>query len=305
MDRITDNSLLPEDVLDNLRLNSRELYAKFAKRHFHLRELARFSASEADPQYGAALPESSVDAFNSYKEFNDGIADGLPVTDRLYDKGCFELTDVLSDAVFCREAGKGLSFDGSEAGIKQKGARICYFRNHFSDRAFLSFSKYLPESSADYTHDFTSACEGVYYGKYDYCILPSDSYTDGQMTRILSLMQKYELYIVLSCRIYSGDGDEFISFYLLSAGLDVPSQADRIAVTVIPDSSYPLWKILCGAEQLGAVCKECTSLPEKMFSEKAYFTVLDITNADMGALCAYFQLALNEYSVEGIYREIK
>ena len=304
MDKMIEGSVLSEQVLDNLRQNSRELNEKFAKRHLHMRDLARTCSQNSERASGAALPESLVDAFNSYREFCEQTDEALPTADNRFDKGCFQLTKTLSDTVFCKEAGEMLNLAESVDKMKLDGARICYFRNHFSDRAFLDFASYLPDASADYTHDFASACEGVYYGKYDYCILPSESYTDGQMIRILSLMQKYELYIALSCRIYSESSDEFISFYLLSASLCLPEKADRMAVTVIPDSSCPLWQILSGAEILGAPCIECTSLPEKTYSEKAYFTVFDIANSDPHALISYLQLKLNAYTMGGIYREI-
>ncbi len=302
MEELFDISENQDIILYNLKQNNKQIINALKKRLLYTRDLAKLIIGGEENTPIGLISENTAEKFNLLREqaglVNENAKDGS-----LFYRGVFELLDTENAALLCRHMAKELDNADLLAPKKPATSRVCYFRNRFSDLAYLAFSKYLPEATADYTHDYESACEGVYNGKYDYCILPLSSYSDSVMTRFIDFTEKYELNISLSCRIPIQDED-FMFFCLLSGENARFEGANRLALTVIPGSSCPLWKFLCAAELLGAKCTECTSLPVRMYSEKSYFTLFELDNCDVGAFLLYLQLALPAYILDGIYKEI-
>ena len=301
MDDFYNDSLISEAVLENLKSSDRELLAKLKKRRLHVRDLAFELFEEGDLLFDGPLSERSSERVALLTE-HEALRSGESAADPLFEDGAQELCDILSVSALCRD----LAEQGTPEVLlprKPEGSRICYFRNAYTDLAFLSFAKVLPDSSADYTHDFASACEGVYNGKYDYCILPCSSYFDGALTGFIGFIHKYELSISLSCRVPTSDGG-FMSFYLLSGERTCLEGANRMALTAVTGEEYLLWELLCSARLFGARCIECTSLPQRFFEKKAYFVELDTEGADIKALALYVRLVLPEGNITGIYPHI-
>lgn len=299
-----DNSGKQDIILDNLQNNNGEIISKLKKRRLHLRELALSLTDTLDSEDrddGLYSPEELTERFNMYKEYTESSSNDEE-QNGFAERG-LDLISTLSEAFICRDLAANTRIDRLLTPKKPEGSRICYFRNAFSDLAFLRFTTLLPDASADYTHDFASACEEVYNGRYDYCILPVSSHSDGQLTRFIALMQKYELSIALSCSVPTND-DGFMSFYLLSGDRVCLENADTLAMCIIPGKDYPIWKFLCSAQLLGARCKECTSLPIRMYSEQAFFAEFDISHADTDALSVYMELSPPECIIAGVYRHI-
>ena len=301
MDEIYNGPLFSEEVLENLKNSDGELLAKLRKRRLHVRDLALELSREGDLFFDGPLSERSSERFALLTE-HEAPRSRDTSADPAFEEGARKLCDTLSVSALCRD----IAEQGTpEVLLPKKPAlsRICYFRNAYTDLAFLSFAKVLPDSSADYTHDFASACEGVYNGKYDYCILPRSSHFDGTLTGFIGFIHKYELNISLSCRVPTSDGG-FMSFYLLSGERTCLEGANRMALTVVTGEEYLLWELLCSARLFGARCTECTSLPQRFFEEKAYFVEFDTEGADVKALALYARLALPEGNITGIYPHI-
>ncbi len=272
-----------ETVLENLAQSDSELEKKGAKRELYLRELA-----------GLISRAESAEALEIFNTFTEAFENGEGRV-----KSTLELQSVARLCEFV-----AMLSQGQEAEPKaRQGSRMCYFRNVFSDLAYLSFASVLKDASADYTHDFNSACEEVYNGNYDYCILPFASYTDGLLSRFIAIMQKYELKIAMSCRVNT-PSDEFMDFYLLGAGLTRQKDADRMALVLLPESGQPLWQSLASLEMMGASALGCISLPMRMYEESAYFAEFDITGANVDAIIKYIELAMPDSFISGIYRHI-
>lgn len=83
---------------------------------------------------------------------------------------------------------------------------VIYLRSNVSDRAFDCFSSKFNGLGAHYGTDFKSICEDVYYDKYDACILPLESSSDGLLMSFRHLLVKYELYIVDTFTAKQNDG---------------------------------------------------------------------------------------------------
>lgn len=302
MDELFEISDTQDIILSNLKHNGKQLTNTLKKRRLYTRDLAKLIGAGEDKNTPVGfISESTVERFNLFRE-QTALLSGVPDKDISY-HGTFELLDAENTASLCRHISSELDTSALFSVRVPETSRVCYFRNRFSDLAYLAFSKHLKGATADYTHDYETACEGVYNGKYDYCILPLSSFSDGIMTRFIALMEKYELRIALSCKIPLQDED-FMYFCLLYAGEVSFEGSDRMALTVLSGDSSPLWKFLSTAELLGARCIECTSLPIKLYSERSYFTLFDISSCDRGAFSVYLQLAIPAYILDGIYKEI-
>ena len=301
MDELFEQSQIQDIIFENLRQNGVQLINTLKKRRLYIGDLAKLIVSGEENTPVNLISENTVDKYNLLGD-ETGINTKVDEADLFY-KGVIQLLDAQNIASLCRNIASRLDQSSLFVPKINEASRVCYFRNRFSDLAYLAFSKYLPEATVDYTYDYESACEGVYNGKYDYCIIPLSGFADGLMTRFIGLLEKYELRIVLSCDIPIRE-DEHMTFCLLSGSEVYFEGAKHMALTVLCRDSYPLWKFLCIAELLGAKCTECTSLPVRIYSEKSYFTLFDLEKCDKAAFWVYLQLSLPAYILDGVYKEI-
>ena len=287
-----------EILLNCLSVNDRQLENVIKKRRLYIRDLSAMLGSDDDSLSYTSLSDATEEQFNLVLErFEEGSGAEVGFKSS---KG--ELLSVGSIAGLCGHLAKNMKCPSILTPHIPEGSRICYFRNRFSDSAFLAFSSVLPDATASYTEDYASACEGVYYGKFDYCILPCENYSDGYMSRFIGLMQKYELYTALSCKISAAE-DDFTVFNLMSASQTCMADPDRMSVTAVT-GAYPVWKLLSTAELLGAKTLCCTALPARLYSENSYYITFDISEADADALAIAMQLTVPVCSINGIYRQI-
>lgn len=285
-------------LLSCLSHSGAELERAIKKRRYYLYELAELIAGSDDSQSVLSPSESTVEQFNLLLERLEEREDKEDYISLFLDH-----EETFTVSALCRFLSQKLKCGRlSSAGLPE-GQSICYFQSRFSDNAYLAFSSVLRDARASYTDDFSSACEGVYLGKYDYCIIPTESYSDGQMTRFIGLMMKYELFITLSCKAMAADGS-FTTFDLLCASPGCVDRPDRMAITAIPGSSCPLSRLLTIAEIMGARTLSCTGLPERLGLSGAYYIKFDISDSDPDALALALTLTLPSLTVNGIYKEI-
>jgi len=290
------------DILfSSIAANDSELSAILKKRRLYLRDIARLAVKEDRLDSPSSLNEIESETFRSYRERFDTRSPEAADADRFQQAGAM-LADAVSIASLTTHMAKEMKLAPLSSPNTAESSRICYFRNIYSDSAYLEFAKRLNNASAHYTGDLTSACEEVYYGKADYCILPVESRSDGLMTRFIGLIQKYELYITVACRISREDGD-FVTMFLLGASKTVPADPERIAISVMPDSDCPLRMLLTVVELLGAKLLTCSALPERIYSEEAYYLIFDIKSADLRVIELALQLTLSSWDELGVYKQ--
>jgi hypothetical protein len=101
--------------------------------------------------------------------------------------------------------------------------RIVYQHNIYADEAFLHFSRVLPIAKACYSDSFTGMCEQLASGECEYCILPLENTQDGKLVRFYSLIERYELKIVLQCTVTAADNRHSTVFGLCRRGSALPA----------------------------------------------------------------------------------
>ena len=288
-DRFSDRELLLSALSDN----GGQLTDVLIKRRLYLRDLARIAAEDVVDR-ASAVYEAGSETFNLFRERMEAEN-----SDGLFNAGVRGLTDAASTASLAY-------YMTDEARPEERipytpeGSRICYFRNRFSDCAYLSFEKLIKDASAFYVSDVTSACEEVYFGRADYCVIPIENYSDGNMPRFIGLIRKYELFIAAACKVTGKDG-EFVTLALLCASPARIGEPARLAVTAVTADDFPVWKLITAAELLGARLISYNTLPERIYPENAGYLVFDVRGADIRVLETCFQLTLPSWSEIGVY----
>lgn len=181
-------------------------------------------------------------------------------------------------------------------------AKIAYFPTALSELAGRTFGRELPMSTATPFDSFAAACEEVYSGRFDFCILPASGSDEGLLLPFLRLAERYELKSVLSCDIRRGEETES-TFYLYGSRLIRGRGFDRMDVC-LHLSSGQILPVLEGFRQLGVICDDLTSLPFSIYGEDACLARLSIGKTDPAAILLFLTLAVPAFSICGIYKRL-
>ena len=185
----------------------------------HLSELASELVRGTDE---APLSDTSVFEFLPRHFFK--MQDTSPSNASLIKKALTSRS-VWLDIVLCREIQKKikekrafspddffletdeLSFDVQDT--------VAYQKSSYADAAFLRFSTLLKNPRTHYTSGFPSACEDVFNGRCEFCILPLENSSEGILNSFLRLIDRFELHICATCDITSTDHSRSTKFALL------------------------------------------------------------------------------------------
>lgn len=181
-------------------------------------------------------------------------------------------------------------------------AKIAYFPTALSEIAGRAFGRELPMSTATPFDSFAAACEEVYSGRFDFCILPASGSDEGLLLPFLRLAERYELKGALSCDIRRGEKTES-TFYLYGSRLIRSRSSDRMDIC-LHLSSGQLLPVLEGFRQLGVVCEYLTSLPYSIFGEDTCLVRLFIGKVDPAVILLFLTLAVPAFSICGIYKRL-
>lgn len=98
--------------------------------------------------------------------------------------------------------------------------RIAYMTGSLADKAFLQFADRLPDARATDARSFVDACEEVFNGLCQFCILPLESAEEGRLSAFSRLIIRYGLQIVSVCDVIQQGtaGRRSTRFALLCAG---------------------------------------------------------------------------------------
>lgn len=184
----------------------------------------------------------------------------------------------------------------------QKGAKIVYVKNSYSDYSYNVFSSHLNRAVVSYANDFSSACEEVYYSRAEYCILPVSSSKEGILQSFRNMIDKYDLKTVLktNCPV----GDDYTEFALLSKNAEViemPGDQFIEINTTIPEDNT-LGKCLRMIERHAVEIIRIDSVPLKYADNKfSYNILMKNKNKNIGEIIKRLDLYYPGYQLNGIY----
>lgn len=185
---------------------------------------------ESAPEAVPTLP--GEDPLAASLDINRGLLSRMACREGLYQR--LVLYRFLSDmAHTALPAGKP---EGTDMGFRFTGVspsakgRVAYMKSAFADKAYLTFSGWVPDCRAQDAHSFVDACEEVFNGLCQFCILPLESTDQGRLIAFSRLVIKYQLYVVAACDMEDPtlSGHRVTRFGLLCRRTTVP--ADRLAL---------------------------------------------------------------------------
>lgn len=177
---------------------------------------------------------------------------------------------------------------------------IAYFQNPFAGRVLRSVTHALGGGEAYAAEDYAAACEGVADGRFDFCVLPVESARDGVMSRFVQLIDRYDLFTVLTCYLEI-DEDEYIRFALLAAAPCALPTADRLQLKLVAEKDQ-LWELLFAANRLGAALIGCRMLPT---DAATYQITLRTGVKGIAALTYYLGMGASRSTFTGFYTELQ
>lgn len=191
--------------------------------------------------------------------------------------------------------------------------KIAYFKNAYADAAFRSFSQIFENPSVIYAPDFSAACEEVYYGRADMCMLPLDSSRDAKLISFYRLIDKYELNPIFSCDITTPDGSVTTRYALLKKSIGLPKAEHRekcdfcfFEFTVIPDRDGTLGDVLTAAKEFGLSVYKLDSIPLTYSdSEFSYDVILKVGDMkSLEAFVLFMTFVFPQYEPLGVYNHV-
>jgi prephenate dehydratase len=185
--------------------------------------------------------------------------------------------------------------------------RIAYQKSSYADAAYLRFAEVMPLPRAVNTHSFQSACEDVYNGLCEFCILPLENTSEGQLHTFSRLIDRYGLKIAATCDITAGDGTRTTKFALLQKLL-IP--LDRVKFKSAPcfEFSYPMSSdpapaaLLQAAKMCGLRLLRVETRPqiEKDMPALGHY-VFDTEGGDLFSYLLFLSMTAPEHEIIGVY----
>ena len=301
----------PEDAIEkNLQENQRKAEALSEQELAHLQELAVEITQdcEENPLWIESLPDQRPPRFSSHPSpiaENNRVLSQLKKIRTTWQSAflCMEMRKILQER---RLLSPTLFFPELESATLPERTRVVYQRNSYSDSAFLAFSKKQKYLQAAYAHSFPAACEDVYNGICELCILPVETSSEGQLSSFSKLIDRYDLKIVSICEI-SGTDSRSTRFALLQKQLPTvwPTGKETFLEISLPleDSPSP-FSILLAAELCGLRSYRLDSIPMDAPRGFSAHFVFRTDHADLYAYLLYLAMEAPHYIPVGIYSKI-
>ncbi len=189
--------------------------------------------------------------------------------------------------------------------------RIAYVRNRYNDEAFLKFSSVITRSRAAYSSTFEEACDNVFNGLCEFCILPIENTVSGKLFSFYSLIDRYDLKIVCSCDIDTADKKSgSVRYALIRKNLcDLKSAGNLryFEFSMANDESVSLSDILAA----GKLCSvrlyktDTIPLPYNDLVFRFYHTFVIGPQAEEDPFIMYLSLEYPQFEPIGLYSDLQ
>ena len=279
----------------------------------HLRELA-FEIAQSDdlsdllsslPYYHISPAAPSTDTLTNNKNL---LARSRSLLEA---RQCMILCHALYEELRNKEQFLPALFPDAEEVMQQATGRIVYQRSSYTDDAYLAFATLVPNARATYAHSFQAACEEVYNGHCEFCILPIENAVEGELIGFAKLIAQYELKVATTCDILRADASRKTRFALLRRNILplVPKSADQdgfFRCSLPANSAQSMANILCAANFFGLVFLSANTLPiDKEGAQACLNLTFDIRGGNLYPFLLYLATVAPQYTPIGIYSHMK
>jgi len=305
-------------VMKNLSDTAAEYSAALRKRAAHIYDAAYIAREKIRQAYGGAplmellfsndearaeIVESAPRGFGE----KDGAGDDCMwmTTGRELDKfDMFCYCKALSSAErYSLDELKSLLFeqDGSET----DGKKITMLQNAGSGRAFEIFASHVRGVEAEYDDNFKSVCDSVLLKESAFAVLPLESSTDGRLDGLYVMMEKYDLAVLMSCTVMSGDGST-TRYALVGRPQNIGYEGGRKKFEFKISLADPseISEIFDAALFFGARLERVDTLPSGFGRDNAYGVIIDVEGSDVTGLLTYMEVRFSQFVAVGIYSHI-
>lgn len=299
----------PEQVID---LNLREAAERFdgicRQEHSHLCDLAdELARTVPAEELLASLPDRIPDSLaESKNEESFFPLQGMHTLRALRLKVLLAME--LRRALDKRTTLSPAFFFGTAAELAPESiGRVLYQKSSFADKAFLCFAEHLPELHSHYTQSFSQACEDVYNGLCEYCILPILSASEGHLGSFYRLIARYELKITATCTVKASGSSPETCFALLRRDLLPVTHAsdgrERYLELTLPEGgSSSAADLLPAARLCGLSLMAISSLlPTDPVEPSALRYTFLLGQGDLEAFLLYLAMDAPYYRPIGLY----
>lgn len=300
----------PEDIIAaNLKESAERMDLIGEQELAHLYELAtNISETEELSELLASLPDRKPPAFAPSEE--------MPLKNRIALDALHRSYQSMKSALLCREIRQQIEkkrplspevlFPETEE-IRAEGMRrIVYQKSSYTDSAYLCFSTLLDQPRASYKHSFLSACEDVYNGLCEYCILPIENSVEGQLVSFARLIERYDLKIAATCDVVGNDTGRITQFALLRRNLLPllchPGCTEYFECTLPLDGTPELSDVLFAAKLCGLRLHRIGSTPPSV-PDAPFFVRLSFLSkaSDLSSFLLYLAMEAPHYTTIGLY----
>lgn len=305
------NLYSPEDIIaENLQELTERADLLGEQEIAHLRELAREISLGDDlvdllsslPYYRISPSDPSFDVLTKNADLLSRSR-GL-----LKSRQCIILCQALYEKLCERENLLPSLFPDAEEVTSHASGRIVYQRSSYTDDAYLRFASLVPEARAAYAHSSHAACEDVYNGHCEYCILPIENAVEGELVGFAKLIAQYDLKIIACCDIVGSDASKQTRFALLRRNMlplftpDIKKN-DSFRFSLPASLAPSLADILSAANFYGLRFVSMNTLPQG--EEMHYNLTFAICGGDIYPFLLYLATVAPQYTPIGIYSHTK
>ena len=224
---------------------------------------------------------------------------------------CMLLCEALYEELRDREQLLQALFPDTEEIAPNAIGRIVYQRNSYTDDAYLAFATLVPDARAAYAHSFHAACEEVFNGHCEYCILPIENAVEGELIGFAKLIAQFDLKLAAACDIAGADASRRTRFALLRRNVlpffTPDSEKNGFFRFSLPAQSAPfVADVLSAASFFGLAFLSANTLPIDKEGAMACFNLtFDIRGGDLYPFLLYLATIAPQYTPIGIYSQIQ
>ena len=308
------NTYSPETVIaENLRELTERADLLGEQEIAHLRELAIEIAQGDDlADMLSALPYSRVSLTEPSANTLTGNAEMLSRSRNILEsRQCMILSQALYEELRDREPLLPVLFPDLEEVAPHGAGRIVYQKSSYTDDAYLAFAPLVTGARAAYAHSFHAACEDVYNGHCEFCILPVENAVEGELIGFAKLIAQYDLKIAAVCDITGADASRSTRFALLRRNMLPLFSPDTekkgyFRCSLPGEFAGIVANVLSAAIFFGLSLISLNTLPIDKEGEKFCFNLtFAIFGGNLYSFLLYLATAAPQYTPIGIYSHIK
>lgn len=220
--------------------------------------------------------------------------DSLTICKGITDGKCYTAREV------CR------ALSGSDDEPETDGVKIAFAPGKPANAAFETFAKSMKNVSAQSEESFSASCDSTAGGDSDYCIIPIENSSDGRLGSFYRLIEKNGLYIVMSYRYVSPDGENYTRFALCCGKMThiALDGETYLHFHLTADGLDTLEDILRAGRFFGLRIVRADMIPSSVAGrDNSIDFIFAVENGDLAGFVCFLKLEYPQFSVTGIYAE--